>query len=93
MLIIWLNKMLSKAKQLSKNGKMRKKSVKDVKYLSDLHSIGLSCIVCGSNRIELHHVYSVLHGVERSDHRVIPLCVGCHRTNNYSAHGKYKAKY
>ena len=78
---------MTKAEQLRKNGKFRKKSVKDGKYLADLHLMNLTCIVCDCAPIELHHVYSNLHGVERSDHLVIPLCPAHHRGYECSPHG------
>lgn len=78
---------MTKSEQLRKNGSLRKKSVKDSKYLANLHQMDLKCIVCGCRGIELHHVYSNLHSVERSDHLVVSLCSAHHRGSECSPHG------
>ena len=73
--------------KLYKNGKLRKNTVKDRDYLTWIHSSNQSCIVCGSPHIEAHHVYSVLHSVERSDLLIVCLCAEHHRGSKCSPHG------
>lgn len=85
--------MLTKKDQLNKNGKFRKECVKDSKYLSYLHSIDLKCIVCGSSHIELHHCHSPLREIEKTDHRVAPLCSEHHKGSECSPHGGKKSFY
>ena len=80
--------MYSKEHQLYKN--KEKEVLKDSQYLNYLKSMTLHCIVCGYAETELHHVYSVLHGIKRSDRRVIPLCTDHHRGSKCSPHGGRK---
>jgi len=79
--------------KLYKNGKLRKECVKNKDYLTWIHSSNQSCIVCGSHHIEAHHVYSTLHGVERSDLLIVCLCSEHHRGSKCSPHcnkGEFK---
>lgn len=85
--------MFSKKDQLRKSGKMKEQGAEDRKYLGDLKEMTLHCIVCGCNNTELHHVYSVVHGIKRSDHRVVPLCAEHHRGAKCSPHGGKEAFY
>jgi hypothetical protein len=80
--------MYSKKDQTKKN--KDKEVLKDTQYLNHLKSMTLNCVVCGSDKTELHHVYSVLHRIKRSDRRVIPLCQEHHTGNKCSPHGGRK---
>jgi hypothetical protein len=76
--------MLTKAQQLKRNGRLKPKPFKDKEYLSWLHNQGLICLVCGSKRIELHHLDSGSRG--RADNKCVPLCADHHR-GRFSPHG------
>lgn len=78
-------------KGLFSHHKKEKEVLKDNQYLNELKTMTLNCIVCGSSDTELHHVYSVLHGIKRSDRRVIALCTDHHRGEKCSPHGGRKA--
>lgn len=78
---------MTKKDQLFKNGKLRKKTIKDRNYLAWIHSSNKRCIVCNDAIIEAHHVYSNLHGIERSDHLIVCLCSEHHRGSKCSPHG------
>jgi len=55
-----------------------------------LHSQGLSCLVCGVQQIELHHIDQGAKG--RADNRCVPLCPEHHR-GRFSPHGADKKEF
>lgn len=81
MLIRWLNKMLSKAQQLRKNGKMR-----DNKRLSDNAEyrkwLSYNIKVCQICRIrpteDAHHLSYGCYGADKNDATQICVCRVCH---------------
>jgi len=67
------------------HGRIKPKAYKDKNYLSYMHNSGKTCLVCGSNNIELHHVKTKIL-TDRDDSRIVPLCPNHHR-GKYSPHG------
>jgi len=59
---------------------------KDKEYLAWLHDGFSSCICCGSNNIEAHHIKKLPLLQKRNDLMVVPLCTEHHR-GKYSPHG------
>lgn len=64
---------------------LKPKPYKNKAYLSWLHSQGLTCMVCGSAQIEVHHLESGSKG--RPDNKCVCLCPMHHRNGKLSAHG------
>lgn len=73
---------------------LKPKPYKNKAYLEWLHNQGLTCMICGSEQIEIHHIDQGAKG--RADNRTVPLCAEHHR-GKFSPHGaekrSFEAKY
>lgn len=97
--------MLTKKQQTAKHSRLRPKpssknkkriTDEDKQYLEWLQHQSLTCIVCGSGNVEMHHVKRNSSD-SKNNRRLIPLCTMHHRlSNELSAHGtprKFKEVY
>lgn len=73
-----------------KKAPLKEKPYKNKAYLSWLHNQSLTCLVCGAQQIELHHLDQGAKG--RADNRVVPLCPEHHR-GKHSPHGAEKRAF
>ena len=76
---------MTKKDQLKWN---KTKPFKHKEYFKYLHNSNQSCIICGNNHIEIHHVTDLknIQGKRRDHKRVITLCPTHHRLGSFAIH-------